>query len=254
MISLTRRQRVRLYFEPRPWKPVCKLGAAGLLLWLFSDLGLWVVSAALLAAIALVALDRMSPTDAEIDAWFQEVLHNIQKTGMARLGIVAGDPRQPLKQTLPVHGPVFRPQAGVGPDDVRARRGSDGAYRFSVNRVLVLYLMEHSLGIYACTYDAVRDIHVAVHSETYLYRNVVGVSVYEPAEVHDGTSEHSYQVGKKTFTPRQRFRITFKSGEDISLDVAVHDVNGRDSGRPMTRVDAVAAALRQMTIEVHARA
>lgn len=218
MTDRAKRRWIRLYFwRAEAW--LRRVGAVVLVGFLLSWTrpGAWLLAVGLVAAAGLVAVRLARPSDRQIDRWLEEDLERFHPKALEALDL---DEDQLERDPLRVVGPYFDNRRRVGPRELSVRRGRDGKLRFSSNRLLLLLLTEHHLGVYSCVYDSLRDQTFHISSREHPYRLVAGVELREDAEVFDGEEANSYTLRSgKTLVPTQAFILSLTSGDRLAIPV-----------------------------------
>jgi hypothetical protein len=239
-----RRRRMTLYFARLRLKPLLFLAVATFVLGGFSETLLLVGLGVCLAyVLLLIWLWMARPSDGQMDVWLAEDLRSLRRRAMVKLDLATLD-----EDPFEIVGPFLQVTDHIRPKNIKGRRGRDGVFRLSVNRVLILFPTEHHLGIYSCVFDSLRDTAFHINAKEYAYRNVVAVSCGEDAEVFDGDQARQYELPDgRAIVPTQVFSLSVSSGETLRVPVRARLAQENHRGLPpATELDKVVSRMRAM--------
>jgi len=239
---------IRLYFTHLPIKPALVLLGLGVLL-SWARPGLWVLGAGAVYSGALVVAFIARPSDRQIDDWLKEDASKLREKALEMLDLEEHDIEIP--EPLHLAGPLTRATPLVRPEHVRVRRGRDGNYRVSANKMLILLPTEHYLGVFRCVYDSLRDASFHSVATEYAYRSVVAVKRGEEAEVFKGDEVNTLtSPSGKELVPTQFFSMSISNGETFSVPMRAQVADApRSSGVRETELDKVYSAVKKLLQE-----
>jgi hypothetical protein len=165
------------------------------------------------------------PSDAEMDAWIQEDMKNLQTRALAKTAI---DRSELIAEPVIVYGPRFW---NIGGAEVGIKKGNDGIVRFMPIGMTVINFTPHQLVAYQCALDLTTGNTLNESTDEYFYRDVVSVSTqsksktYTRAEIGKGLSEGLLKGlmtdGKLQFNAAEMFILTTSGG--TSIEVVLRD-------------------------------
>jgi hypothetical protein len=236
---------IRLYFTHLPLHPALGLLAVGLV-FAWAGAGYWILVAGVLYSGAIGALAYSQPADRQIDDWLSADAAKLVQKAFKMLDLEPADIES--GKPFQIAGPLLHTTPLVGKEHIRFRKGRNGTYRLSVNKVLILLPTKNYLGVFHCIYDSIRDqIFHSVATE-YAYRNVVAIKYGEEAEVFKGDQQNLLTTRDgKPFVPSQYFSISISNGETFGVPVRAHDAATRAPGDPpLTDLDRTVRALKKL--------
>ncbi len=256
MNEFEREQLARKYFVPLPDTPVGAYaaliaGAVGLLIGIVAGeffgvllflVGLFGLAKGTMRYVRYrrdLAMATPRATDAQIDAWLEKAVELIIQTGSERLNV------HPTE--LNVHPTEVGPQSenrilrlpftGIptkGEVDYRWARGADGKLRFSVYKIVVVYLSDWRLPVYVCHLDIATGATFNDSTKEYTLNHVEGMetvsdrlTVYEQQEVatkpNAGYSQQLTTVGHHTQFQAIRLRVSGKNAVELWIGIATDE-------------------------------
>ncbi|MGH3841835.1 MAG: hypothetical protein ACRDS0_10380 [Pseudonocardiaceae bacterium] len=245
MSEAEREQLARKYFIPLPGKPTgayvsLATGAVGLLLGI-SEKGFLSFLLLLAGVFGLVkgtrrylryrrdlAMATPRATDAQIDAWRKEALEPIIRDGFKRLNIhptELGPQHENRTWNLPFIGIPTK-----GKVDYRKTRGTDGKLRFSVYKIVVVYLSDWRLPVYVCHLDIATGAIFSDSTKEYALNHVEGMetvsdrlTIYAAQEV--GTKSNAAHPQQPTtvahHTEFQAIRLKVSGENAVELWIGI---------------------------------
>ncbi|HEX7184062.1 MAG TPA: hypothetical protein VF756_19685 [Thermoanaerobaculia bacterium] len=167
------------------------------------------------------------PSDQQVQQWFQEGIQRL--TTHSRYFFRLDELERTLSDPLRVQSPILWQITGVDNRDLLWKKGDDGALRFGVYRINIIWLTDHHLASYTCYYDFIRDIAVNECADEVHYRDAVLFSTRETSSTSDRYSAN-LETGKKA-SFRHEFIVTVPSGEAlrVTLDEAyIQQITGEE--------------------------
>jgi hypothetical protein len=180
------------------------------------------------------------PSDAEVDAWFQQDVANIVEKSLSKAGL---DKTELVQAPIPVTGPIFWSTNGISGEDLRWKKGNDNFVRFSINRVTVILLSNQLMAAYACDFNFIKNVTLNESTQEYHYKDVVSVSTQE-----DSTS-YTLPNGV-SMVNSQAFKLSVASGENIKVVISAAKLSEITGGQiPTTSAEKAVQVIRTMLRE-----
>jgi len=162
------------------------------------------------------------PGDAEMDAWIQEDMKNLQTRALAKTGL---DPSELIAESVMVYGPRFW---NIGGAEVGIKKGDDGIVRFMPIGITVINFTPHQLVAYQCALDLTTGNPLSESTDEYFYRDVVSVSTQSKTQTWDkaeiGANALSLRqlaplmtAGKLQLNAAETFFLTTSGGTSIQV-------------------------------------
>jgi len=219
-------------------------GIPGLAPVVFLGLGLGAIG----IVITAYKLFASKPSDQEYDKWLENHANALvfgagDKLGMQRNQVEA----HIIKQTLlSIHGFVLPGMSEAYKyriDELRAKKGKDGVWRFSVNVYTYFFPEEHHLGAFVGDVNALNQSAHNDKTEEYFYQDVVGATVSD----EQNTIEFR---GKKYQYRIQQFSLRITNGDSIGATVNARPADNRQNAPifsiPDSGIDRTIAYLRML--------
>jgi hypothetical protein len=176
-------------------------------------------------------------TESQVDTWFAEDLAKLQRAALDRIGLdeddLEGDP-------VMVVGPILWKRPGIDDDELVWKRGRDKIARFSIYRVIIVFLTEHFMNCYSCDFNFLRNVALNEHDSQYHYKDVVSVSKGEIAQ------SCTLSTGED-LNSSEGFCLSFTNGDKISVTVSAEklkDITKADF--PTNAVEKAVRTIRTM--------
>jgi len=161
------------------------------------------------------------PTDAEMDAWIQEDLKDLQARALSKTGL---DRSELIGEPVMVYGPRFWK---IGGAEVGIKKGKDGVVRFIPLGVTVINFTPIQLVAYQCALDLTTSNPLSESTDEYFYRDVVSVSTQSKtmtwdkgvlgAKLAEGPLAPLMTAGKLQFNAAETFSLTTSGGTSIEV-------------------------------------
>jgi len=174
------------------------------------------------AVVWLASRYATRPDDRTIDAWLREDIEQLKPRALERLNLdwATWGNEEGVADPLVIQGlPVWNadtkgPPLGVPKEDWRWKRGRDRAWRFSVNRILIFFLLMDKLSSYHCDHNFMRGVALNEGDDEFYYRDIVSTSTREMSTAYRLTEGYHMMVA-------QYFAVTVPSGDRIEAIVGL---------------------------------
>ncbi|MBW4543060.1 MAG: hypothetical protein KME25_01220 [Symplocastrum torsivum CPER-KK1] len=235
-----KRKRIRSYFAKPKLKWPSVLIVLGLLLLSQSSIGLILLIAGGIWLFIEVKPLFDAPGDQAIDAWLIDDIEQIKKRSLERLNI---DESELIRDSIVIRGPILWATNGIPNDELVWKKGKDERVRFSINAITIVYLTEHRLSSYQCTYNFMRGVPLNEQDDEFHYRDVVAVSNRE------SSTNYTLPNGE-LMKQAQLFKLAVASGDSIEVIVnSAELVKFTDGTIVETGLDNAVKALRKVLSE-----
>jgi hypothetical protein len=107
------------------------------------------------------------PSDAQLDAWIERALEEIQNRALLKTGM---DPSEMIADPITLIGPDITAMR------LSYRKGKNNVLRFNPIRVTIINFAQHQFFVYGCVLDLTTDFAYNETSDEYFYQDVVSVS------------------------------------------------------------------------------
>jgi len=164
------------------------------------------------------------PSDVEVDMWFLDSMQSLLQHSRNILNLIGSE--REFSDPLVIRVPTLAATYGIHAEDLKWQKGNDNRLRFSVHKVIIIYLTERHLAAYTCDFNFIRDVSLNESTREYHYQDVISVATYEWSQAF------TLPTGQKLSTA-QIFRLSVASGECIEVRLENEQL------RNMTREDAV---------------
>ncbi len=173
---------------------------------------------------AALTATQPQPSDTEVDRWLYDSMQNLLQHSRNILSLI-GTERE-FVEPLVIRAPTLASTYGIPAEDLKWRKGSDGALRFAIHKIIVIYLTDRHLAAYTCDFNFIRNVPLNEITREYHYQDVISVATYEWSQ------SFTLPTGQKLSTS-QIFRLAVASGESIEVRL------DNDQLRNMTKEEAV---------------
>ncbi len=195
------------------------VGSPFLVLVAIAGLGLFGIG----SIIIFYKLLAFKPTDQEYDEWLENQSKVIVFNAVNKLGL---DLRQVINQPpLRIHGfvlPGTRDANKYRIDELHAKKGKDGVWRFSVNVYTYFFPEEHHLGAFVGDVNALNQSAHNDKTEEYFYQDVVGATTYDEQDtIKFRGKDYQYRI--------QQFSLRITNGDSIGASVSARPTDNRQN-------------------------
>ena len=208
----------------------------------FQEFGLVLASLPVLFVGAIWAYrsNKGKLSDSDIDKWLSEDVDKIARDSVSKLGL---DKSLLARDAIVVRGPVLWKTNGVSEQDLKWKKGEDGAVRFAINRLTILQFTNQLLAVFTCDYNFLKGTCFNSETNEYYYQDIVSVRTGEESMPYtlpdDVQIEHS-----------RTFRITVSSGDSILVVIGATELEKFTSGKiPTKHADEAVQVVRTMLRE-----
>ena len=179
-----------------------------------------------------VALEQLQPqpSDQQVQSWLQAGMQ--QLVGHSRLALNLNEAEGDFSDPLVIRSPLLQAIEGVDIDSRDLglwRIGDDGALRFGIYRVNVLWLTDRHLASYSCFYNFLRDIAVNEWTNEIHYCDAISLETRETSSTSSRISG-SLPTGLKA-TVQQELVLSVASGAAVRIivdDAYIREVTGAE--------------------------
>jgi hypothetical protein len=230
-----KREQIKKYFQPFPTWAVVVI-VIGIVLLLIPSLAVRFVGILLIGGgIAVLAMERNKPSDAQMDLWIEDDLQGLNAKALNKSGT---DPSECVGEKVLVTGPRFWNVAGA---PILYKKGNDNTLRFTPIGVNVINFTAHQLISYSCVLDLTTGNALNESTDEYFYKDVVSVS----------TQTKSLTLENYQLKSAETFVLTTSGGTSVEVVLSDPQLIEKMGGGniPKTQAEKAIQTVRKMLRE-----
>jgi hypothetical protein len=166
---------------------------------------------------------RTVVSDSEVDALLKSEISRIQSVAKAKLDlsdeiIIGASP-------LIIKAPIFWNKPNTPASDILWRIGKDNFIRFSIYRIVVIFLTESFVSVYSCDFNFMNSTVVYESTQEYHYKDIVSVSTQVdnmPLKLPDGKQLNEVHTFDLSVASGERVRVVIGVPLSITKGAYVH--------------------------------
>ncbi len=168
----------------------------------------------LISASIIGVIRRSNPTDQQYDQWVQAQAQAMLPRALVKLNMRSYQVTDHILRTHSFVLPGSRMASHYPENEVQAKRGKDGQWRFSINVYTYFLPAEHYLAVYSCDVNAFNSSSHIEQTEEYFYNDIVGVTTHPLRDTTIiGNRQYHYRI--------ELFSLRISNGDTIDLGASL---------------------------------